>query len=492
MRRSLLLLGALWVAVFRAWGQETPSQVSNVWTLERCLSAALQQSLSLEQSGIAVAGAQSDVQAAWGAFLPSVNANSGYFTNSGLVIDPVTNTVSRTGLSSGSGSLVASLNVFDGFQSYHQYRRAQVEEAVGKMRYRSGQYDVVLQVSSAYLQVLMAEEAWKVARDQEAQSLRLVERIQKMKAVGAGTQADVFQLQAQYSRDVQRTVAAQNQKDLTRLALFQAMNLPLDENAVLVAPEGATKSEGAAVVLSSPIASLVEASREHQPTIQVAQLQVKSAFHARKAAEAGFMPRLSLNGQWSTTYSNLDLITTGQQTVPLVVGYWVNPLDPTQRVDVYRDITLPTEIQTKAFGNQITDNVRQFVGLNMSVPLFNGFQVRNAVQRAKLAEQSAALNATIQEQQFRQTLERAQLDARAALSQFKAAEVAAQASKENLDYALVRREEGLLSAYDYSAAVNAHLAAVSEALRSKYDWFFKRKVLELYLMPADNLEALTK
>jgi outer membrane protein TolC len=84
------------------------------------LSAALQQSLSLEQSGIAVAGAQSDVQAAWGAFLPSVNANSGYFTNSGLVIDPVTNTVSRTGLSSGSGSLVASLNVFDGFQSYHQ------------------------------------------------------------------------------------------------------------------------------------------------------------------------------------------------------------------------------------------------------------------------------------------------------------------------------------------------------------------------------------
>jgi outer membrane protein len=199
MRRSLLLLGALWVAVFRAWGQETPSQVSNVWTLERCLSTALQQSLSLEQSGIAVAGAQSDVQAAWGAFLPSVNANSGYFTNSGLVIDPVTNTVSRTGLSSGSGSLVASLNVFDGFQSYHQYRRAQVEEAVGKMRYRSGQYDVVLQVSSAYLQVLMAEEAWKVARDQEAQSLRLVERIQKMEAVGAGTQADVFQLQAQYS-----------------------------------------------------------------------------------------------------------------------------------------------------------------------------------------------------------------------------------------------------------------------------------------------------
>jgi outer membrane protein len=492
MRRSLLLFGALWVAVFHAWGQEAPNQVSNIWTLERCLSTALQQSLSLEQSELSVRGARFDVQTAGGAFLPSVNANSGYFTNSGLVIDPVTNTVSRTGLSSGSGSLVASLNVFDGFQSYHQYRRAQVEAAVSRLRYTSGQYEVVLQVSSAYLQVLMAEEAWKVAREQEAQSLRLVERILKMKAVGAGTQADVFQLQAQHSRDVQRTVAAQNQRDLTRLALFQAMNLPLEENAVLVAPEGATKSEGAAVVLSSPIASLVEASREHQPTIQVAQLQVKSAFHARKAAEAGFMPRLSLNGQWSTTYSNLDLITTGQQTVPLVVGYWVNPLDPTQRVDVYRDFTVPTGTQTKAFGNQITDNVRQFVGLNMSVPLFNGLQVRNAVQRAKLSEQSAALNVTIQEQQYRQTLERAQLDARAALSQYNAAEGAAQSTQENRDYAFARREEGLLSAYDYSAAVNAHLAAVSEALRSKYDWYFKRKVLELYLMPADNLEALTK
>jgi outer membrane protein len=338
----------------------------------------------------------------------------------------------------------------------------------------------------------MAEEAWKVAREQEAQSLRLLERSQKVLAAGAGTKADVYQLAAQHARDKQRTVAAQNQRDLTRLALFQAMNLPLEENAVLVAPEGATKSEGATVVLSSPIANLVEASREHQPTIQVAQLQVKSAFHARKAAEAGYMPRLSLNGQWSTTYSNLDLITTGQQTVPLVVGYWVNPLDPGQRVDVYRDFTVPTGTQTKAFNDQIADNVRQFVGLNMSVPLFNGLQVRNAVQRAKLAEQSAALNVSIQEQQYRQTLERAQLDARAALAQFKSAEVAAQASKENLDYALVRREEGLLSAYDYSAAVNAHLAAVSESLRSKYDWYFKRKVLELYLTPADNLEALTK
>jgi outer membrane protein len=190
----------------------------------------------------------------------------------------------------------------------------------------------------------------------------------------------------------------------------------------------------------------------------------------------------------------LDLVVTGQQTLPTVVGYWVNPLDPGQRIDVYRDFTVPTGTAPKAFGNQITDNVRQFVGLSLNVPLFNALQVRNAVQRAELARVGAELNVALSEQQYRQTLERAQLDAKAALAQYKAAETAAQSSKENVDYAFARREEGMLSAYDYSSAVNTHLAAVSEVLRAKYDWFFKRKVLELYVngLPVDELDSLGK
>jgi outer membrane protein len=496
MKRILFLMLTAWGGFAGLWSQNAPTSIagSRLMTLEDCIGTALNNSISLQQAQLNEQGARFDATAAGAAFLPSVNANSGYFTNSGLVVDPVTNTVSRTGLSSASGSLVASLNVFDGFQTYHNYRRAQVDAAASALRYVSGQYEVVLNVSLAYLQVLMAQEAHKVAQEQERLSLRLVERAQKIRAVGSGTPADVYQIQAQHARDAQRAVTTQNQVELTRLALFQAMNAPVDLTAEFVVPSGSNETQGTAVLLSSPIAVLYEASNERQPSIQVAQLSVRSAFHAVKAAKASYLPRLSVNGQWSTTYSNLDLVVTGQQTLPMVVGYWVNPLDPGQRIDVYRDFTVPTGTAPKAFGNQITDNVRQFVGLSMNVPLFNALQVRNAVQRAELARASAELNVALSEQQYRQTLERAQLDAKAALAQFKAAETAAQASKENADYAFARREEGMLSAYDYSSAVNTHLAAVSEVLRAKYDWFFKRKVLELYVngLPIDELDDLGK
>ena len=496
MKRTLLVVLATCGGCIGLWGQDASTSMAGgrLLTLEECINSALNNSIQLRQAQLNQQGARFDAAAAGAAFLPSVNASSGYFSNSGLVVDPVTNAVSRTGLSSASGSLVASLNVFDGFQTYHNYRRAQVEATASALRYVSGQYEVVLNVSLAYLQVLLAQEAHKVAQEQERLSLRLVERAQKIRSAGSGTPADVYQIQAQHARDVQRTVTTQNQVELTRLALFQAMNAPVDVGAEFAPPSGSSETQGAAVLLSSPIATLYEASYERQPSIQVAQLSVRSAFHAVKSARGAYLPRLSVNGQWSTTYSNLDLVVTGQQTIPAVVGYWINPLDPTQKIDVYRDFVVPTGTAPKAFGSQVSDNVRQFVGLSLNVPLFNALQARNAVQRAQLARTNAELNAALSEQQYRQTLERAQLDAKAALAQYKAAESAAQSSKENADYALARREEGLMSAYDYSSAVNTHLAAVSDVLRAKYDWFFKRKVLELYVngMLADELDALKK
>lgn len=496
MKQTVTLVLVFLGGVLPVWGQSNSevSSVPQVWTLAQCINEAMNNSLSLQQAGLNAEGARYNAVAAGAAFLPSVNASSGYFSNSGLVVDPVTNAVSRTGLASASGNVAASLNVFDGFQTYHNYRRAQVESTMSGLRWQSGQYDVVLNVSLAYLQVLMAQEAHKVAQEQERLSLRLVERAQKIRAAGSGTPADVYQIQAQLARDQQRTVTTQNQVELTRLALFQAMNVPVNAAAVFEVPEGITEAQGSAVLLAAPISSLYEASFERQPSIQVAQLSVRSAFHALKAAQGGYFPRLSVNGQWSTTYSNRDLVVTGQQTIPTVVGYWVNPLDPTQRIDVYRDFSMPTGTAPKAFGSQISDNVRQFVGVSMNVPLFNGLQVRNSVQRAELARASAELNVKLSEQQYRQTLERAQLDAKAALAQFRAAETAAQFSKENVDYAFARREEGLMSAYDYSSAVNAHLAAVSDVLRAKYDWYFKRKVLELYVngLQQDELDALKK
>lgn len=471
MTKKHLLVGLMAVLSSPLAGQES-------LTLEDCVERAIAYNYSVQQTANNALASASEKQAAFGSFFPSVNASGGYFNNSGLVIDPVTNEVSRSGLGSGSGTLSSNVTLFDGMQTWHQWKRSQIEHVMSLYQLQSAKNDVALNTAAAFLQYMLSEEALLVAQEQVQLSHSLQTRVSALHTVGSVAMSEMYQTKTQVARDEQRVVSAKNQWDLSRLILLQHMGMPADAGVVFHRP-ALEVTEKSTVLMTIPSQRIYEASVNHQPSIEVARLSVQSAYHAKKATLGTFYPQLSLSGQVSTSYSNkVYNYTTTTQTIP--IGYFINPLNQSH-IPVFTEIAMPSNPVAKPFADQVEDNVRQFVGLSMSVPLFNGFQSRSQVRRATLNQRNAELQWAQQKDNYRQTIERAYADASAALSQFRAAEITAEASKENFRFAKIRREEGQMNAYDYSSAQNSYLSAMSDVLRSKYDCLFKMRVLELYM-----------
>lgn len=130
--------------------------------------------------------------------------------------------------------------------------------------------------------------------------------------------------------------------------------------------------------------------------------------------------------------------------------------------------------------NQFDMNKGHNFGIGLSIPVFNGFTVRNNVQKSKIAYETAKLNLEESTLQLEQKVFTAYTDTKGALETHEAAKKAFRARQQSLEYARQRYEVGLINIFDLNQNQNLFIAAQSEVLRTKYDYIFKTKILEYY------------
>jgi outer membrane protein len=428
--------------------------------LSACIDKALAYSYSLKQSNNNLRASYGDVQASMGSMLPQVNLGAGNGWNAGLVVDPVTNQIQTNTLGTASGSLGMSLNVFDGGQNLNRWRQAKVNAAVAMLQVDNAAQLVVLNTASQYLTLLVAIEAERIAMGQETLSGKQLQRTQTMHDAGAISLSELLQAKSQLARDIQRVVAAMAQRSLAHLSLSQTMGMNEDFSI-----------DGTLLGINDkPTAELAI-----QPTVQV-----ESSELAVKVAKAGRLPRLSMSGQMSTSYSDRALKQTGSTSAVGEIGYFISPQG--NQIPVMTSYQIPTFTAVN-LQDQFNNNRRQFVGFNLSIPVFSGFQIANSIQRAQVQHDNAALQLMQEEDSYRQVIERAHHDAQSAWKNHEAAKAALVAAKRSLDDAQIRREEGIMNALDYARIQDSYYAASSEAIRSKYDAIFKNYILTFYANP---------
>jgi outer membrane protein len=270
-------------------------------------------------------------------------------------------------------------------------------------------------------------------------------------------------------------LTAQNQTNLAYLTLAQSMGVSVGEFAVEDMKDHEFGVKPAVISLQPE--KIFQASVEDQPAVRAAQAQRESALLGIRVAQARRLPRISLNGQLGTSYSDLAQKITGTSSVVVPIGYWDN--GGTQ-IPVFTEYSLPIT-ESMSFSDQIYENQRRYVGLNISVPIFNGFKIQNGITRSKLNAMNAELQVQQERDNFEQSVQRAHADARAAWLQYEAAQKSLTASQKAMDDANIRRTEGMMTVYDYNSVQNTYLASVSDVLRAKYDAQFKAYVLKFYL-----------
>ena len=445
------------------------------WTLQECIEYAFENNLTIQQNELNLRSAEISKDAAMANLLPNLNLGTGYFWQFGQSIDPITNVRRAGNRQTSSVTLSSQWVLFDGMQNYNQISKARLDQMASLYNLESIKNDISLNIASSYLQILLNKQILEVAQNQLEISGKQMERNQKLYQAGAIPKGDFLQFEAQYASDEQSVVAAENNKDLSVLQLAQLLQLEDISGFDIATPNLKDPDNG---LLSYTSQQIYEIALGNQPIIKSAEVNVQSAEKQVGIAKGGYSPVLSLSGQ-----VNSNAASGRTRTTEFVPGYYpIGTLGAGSNRIVYSPLTdIPVASEYYPFFDQFGDNLNQFVGINLQIPIFNRLSTKNNVQNSELQLQQNILQLETQKNNLRQTIQRAYTDALASLKNYNAAQKSLEANEESWKYAQKRFEEGGMNIFDYDNTRSRYLNATAQMLQSKYDYIFKVKVLQFYL-----------
>jgi outer membrane protein len=461
-----------------AEAQTTSATGETVWSLQQSVQHALNNNLQVRQVGLSVEQSQIDVNQSRANQLPSLNGNGSHGFNNGFFLDPVRNEIQNTQVWSGNVGVNGSVNLYNGLQLQNTIKRNKLDFQATQLDLQKAKNDLTINVVTAYMQVLLNQELLKTNQERLALTQTQLERTQKLFKAGSVPESNVMELNAQIASDELNMIVAQNNIELAELRLIQLLNLENSSpaNFAIEVP-----------VLEDPDQSVIGFNAEEvyataetvMPDIKRAQLRAESAQHSINIAKGAYQPSLALVGQINTRYSSgSNLFSFGTPTtVNQVVGFLGN--DPNQPVTMPMVVADRTQL-TYPYFNQLTDNIGQYIGVSLNVPIFNGFRVRNNVQLSRIGLRNAELNTAIARNDLRQNIAQAYTDAVGAQKRFVAAKRQLESFEQAFRNTEIRLNNGLINNVDYNVARNNLVKAQSDIIQAKYDYIFKLKILEFY------------
>ncbi len=458
----------------------TQAQEVKKWDLQECVSHAFSNNLTVKRSGLSMQNSEVGYTQSKLTRIPTLNANIGNSWRWGRSIDPTTNLFTTQRINSSGPSATSNMLVYNGSKLNRTIKQGATDVQAGLYDLEKAKNDVALDVVFGYLQIIFSRELVQNATAQLNTSQTQLEQTEKLVNAGALPITNKLDLLSQVASNEVNLINAENDANLAMLTLKQFLQIPFEDPFDIVTPE----FEQVDFEMVAPSANAVFLKAlENQPDIKSANLRMQSADMGIKIAQSDHIPSIFLQGQFFTNYSDQNAAPTGETRLitqdPGTIGYLNN--DPTQLVSAF---PITTEVPIREVQNiptQWADNRSWVLGFNISIPIYNGWQTRSNVQRAKIQRELAEVNALETKNNLRQIIERAYNDAQAASKVYNAAQFQVEALEESFRATERSYNAGALNFVDYQVSSFNLFSARSSLVRAKFDYIFKLKVLDFYL-----------
>ncbi len=459
---SIILLGAV-----------ISGAAQQAWSLESCIQYALENNIQIKQSVLNTEYNENLVKRSKLGQIPNLNANANYTYSVGRALDQTTYQFTEDQqIKSVSMGLSSSVNLFQGLRVKNTILQNEVNlmssyEDVEKIR-----NDISLNIAAAYLSIMFNRELLAVTESQLEITGQQVERTMKMVEAGKLARGNFLELEAQYASEELNLVNAQNQLSISLLNLQQILHLPIDTAFDVTIPELADPDANPLVIDAYEVFRIAE---QEMPEIKGAELDRESSEIGLEIAKGGRYPQLYLSANYNSGYSDIrqQVVEIGDaQQVPLgVTASGEQVLSYPQEFPVYG---------AYPFIEQMRDNTSAGVGLSLSIPIFNGWQVNTNIANARLALENAQLNLQSEKLALYATINQSYADAVAALKSFNASNQALVSMAESFKYTEKKFEVGLVNTVDYNVSKIQLTRTQSDLLQAKYDFIFRVKILNFY------------
>ena len=339
--------------------------------------------------------------------------------------------------------------------------------------------DIALNVATAYLMVLVSNEQENIAKLAVQLTLQNFDNTSKRVKAGVLPELNLAEIEAQLALDSSNLITASNTVKQNILQLKAILTVDAGQAFVVETPP----------LEKIPVLPIEQLQPEYVysqavvnlPQQKVNDLRIKAAEKYVLSARGQMYPSLSLFAGMGTNYAN--------NKIPNVLQVPTGGFDTTgAKVNVngtVYDVVAPgfnnvITSSTTPFGTQFSDNFRQNIGLQLTIPLFNNGVARTNWQKSKLNVTSLQLQKDLDLLNLKQDIYTAYNDASTAIQKYYAGIKRVQTAEKAYNFAQKRYDLGLLPTIDLLTNQNNLNRARVELAQAQVDYVFKLKLLEFY------------
>jgi len=413
------------------------------WNLSQCIDYAKKNNIQINSLRLSQLTAQQEYLLAKAGRLPNLSGAASETLihqnargNVAIVNGSTVVTGGGSGFTtSGQYSLNSNVTIYNGNYINNNILQKNLDVESANFNIIQQENDITLQITQAYLTVLLDKENivsdTSVANTSKAQ----VKLEQQRFNVGSVAKKDLIQIEAQNATDQYNLTTAMNTERGDLLTLKQLLLLPTDADFDIPKPD--------TIILNNknlvPLKSAEDTALKNRPEIKNGQLGVDIAQYSVKLAQAGYKPTLTAGGAIGSQYSS-----------------------------------------GSNYFSQLNNNFYQQIGLTLAVPIFTRRMVKTQMEEAKINVDQAQLTFSNTKITLSQTVERAYINVQNAQSQYDAAEVQFNFNKESYRIANEELKIGASSIVDFLLQKTMYVQAQQAFIQAKYNLLLTQKIYDFY------------
>lgn len=443
--RLLILYAAAWP--LRA---QAPGAADSVpLTLQTSLARA--QRLSTEvlvaADSLSLSGAR--VLEAYGAFLPDATAGAYVLSAQGKTfLSGTALQASQAGWYAAQYQVSTALNVFNGFRDKAALKTSRFLRDAAGFSLEQARQHITFDVLQSYFQVVLDHELVAVAASNLALSRSRQSRLEGQVQVGLRAPPDLFRQQAQTAADEATVIDVQARSQTDLVSLLRRLRLEATREYTVLDPPLDTMSLPPDS-LNTP--ELVARALAKRPDLLAAQSRASAADAAVAQATGEYLPQVVLGADFGIYGRNYEWERQGG----------VNMLTQSQR----------------AIGSQLDSQGLGVISLGVVVPIFDRFETRFDVERARAAAHLSSLAAEDSRLRVLGDVRQATDDYRAAVEKLRATDAGLASAQEAFDAVSARFDVGLGIFLDVEAAQTALAEARAQHAAAAVNLVLQKQVL---------------
>lgn len=413
MKRTIITM--LLAATASSWA--APAQM----TLRDCLLYARRNAPANRISRLEAEDARMARRIAVADILPFAELHAGAAMSFGRSIDPETNTYDNKRTLASDFGLSVSLPLFDGLVGINNIRRAQMAALRMQSSARAREDEISIAVVQSFYNAIYCRAMVEQSRENLRRDSLTLAATRRGVETGTRSPADLADMEALVAADRYELVNQQNL--LAKACLKIKADIGMEAADSLPEP----------VETAAPPRDGVCAEGFVLPDVEEAERAARESLYGLRAARGAFSPRLVFNAGVSTSYYRMN----------------------------------GSGSRTPGFARQWHDNMGQYLGVSMSIPIFTGMSATNRLKRARIAHDESSERLRMARMEAQRAHSEALLDCHAAEEELEAARRRLHAEEKAFAATRRRYELGAASAIDLytSSAKLSAAGAVAEGKR---------------------------